>query len=109
MRGAFAWRLCSYTNADWEARKSWQSRLAEGWHEVVSVPSIELVLEENGLGESREGGGEGGGVQGELFGLENPRQLLLNLGANTNGAEQPVVGRSAWETQDGTGQGNVPG
>ena len=86
-----------------------QQRLAEGWHEVVSVSSIELVLEENGLGESREGGGEGGGVQGELFGLENPRQLVLNLGANTNGAEEPVVGRSARETQDGMGQGSVPG
>jgi hypothetical protein len=56
-----------------------QQRLADAWHEVVSVPSIQQVLEENGLGELKVRGVDGGIVQGELSGLEPERQLLLSL------------------------------
>ena len=44
-------------------------RLAELWREEVSLPSIQQVLEENGLSETKVRGVEGGGVVGELFGL----------------------------------------
>lgn len=33
-----------------------QQRLLEAWQEAVSIPSIQQVLEENGLGEPNPGG-----------------------------------------------------
>ncbi len=62
-------------------------RLAETWREEVSLPSIEQVLEENGLSDAKVRGGESGGVVGELFGLEPQSQLVLNL----DGADGPAV------------------
>jgi transposase len=56
-----------------------QRRLAEAWHEVLSVPSIQQVLEENGLGQAPPQSEAGGAVQEELFDLGNPRQLPLHL------------------------------
>jgi len=38
-----------------------QQRLAEAWHEVVSVPSIQQVLAENGLDEQKIRGVDDGG------------------------------------------------
>jgi len=56
-----------------------QQRLAEAWQEVVSLPSIQQVLEENGLGEPPARGEESGVIQGELLGREPERQLCLSL------------------------------
>src|SRR5258707_4917093 len=53
--------------------------LAEAWQEVVSLPSIQQVLEENGLGEPPARGEESGVIQGELLGREPERQLCLSL------------------------------
>jgi len=54
-----------------------QQRLMEAWHEAVSVPSIQQVLEENGLGEPTTRGVGDEVAQGELFALEPEPQLLL--------------------------------
>ena len=56
-----------------------QQRLMEAWHEAVSVPSIQRVLEDNGLGEPINQGVGGEDVQGELFGLQQEQQLVLGL------------------------------
>jgi transposase len=66
-----------------------QRRLAQDWHEVVSVPSIQQVLKENGLGQAQTGGEDGGAVQSELFALEDPPQLRLDLGGQ---ADTPTAG-----------------
>ena len=55
-----------------------QQRLKEAWQEEVSLPSIQQVLADNGLGESTSSGG-GAVVQGELFGLQQEPQLVLAL------------------------------
>jgi hypothetical protein len=88
--------------------ESIQRRLAEGWHEEVSVPSIELVLRENGLGEPPAGGAEGGAAQGELFVAEGQEQLILDLGAEANPPQEPALGSCGSETQHGVGQGSAP-
>jgi len=59
-----------------------QQRLMEAWHEAVSVPSIQQVLADNGLGEPINPGGGGEGVQRELFGLQQEPQLVLGLEGN---------------------------
>lgn len=56
-----------------------QRRLAEVWHEVLSVPSIQQVLEENGLGQAPPQSEDGGAVQKELLNFGNQQQLPLNL------------------------------
>src|SRR5256884_4179885 len=56
-----------------------QQRLLEAWQEAVSVPSIQQVLEENGLGEPTPRGVGGAGVQAELFAREPEPQLVLPL------------------------------
>ena len=66
-----------------------QQRLAEAWHEVVSVPSIQQVLAENGLGEQKGRGVDGGMVEGELFDIEEERQLFLGLDGK---GEEPGAG-----------------
>ena len=56
-----------------------QQRLMEAWHEAVSVPSIQQVLADNGLGEPIN---QGVGGEGELFGLQQEPQLVLGLEGN---------------------------
>ena len=46
-----------------------QQRLLEAWHETVSLPSIQQVLAENGLGDPSTRGVGDAVVQGELFPL----------------------------------------
>jgi transposase len=71
-----------------------QQRLAEAWQEEVSVPSIQQVLEENGLSEPTAHDPEGVGVQGELLEAEPERQLLLNLNQGADPLEEPSLGDS---------------
>ena len=85
-----------------------QRQLAEGWHEEVSVPSIELVLRENGLREPPVGGPEGGTAQRELFVAEGHHQLFLDLGAEANPPQEPPLGNPVSETQPGVGDGSAP-
>ena len=68
-----------------------QQRLAEIWREEVSLPSIQQVLEENGLSEPKVRGVEGGGVGAELLGLEPERQLVLNLDRAGGPAVEGIV------------------
>jgi hypothetical protein len=64
-----------------------QQRLVEVWQETVSLPSIQQVLEENGLGEPTTRGVGDEVVQGELFAPEPQPQLLLPLAGHD---AQPV-------------------
>jgi transposase len=86
-----------------------QQRLAQGWHEVVSMPSIQEVLEENGLGEPKVGGGEDGAVQGELFDLGNQQQLPLNLGEEADAPAGGFGELAAPDKEEGIGQSRVLG
>ncbi len=81
-----------------------QQRLVQAWHEMVSVPSIQQVLEENGLGEAKAGGGDGGAVQGELFDLGSEQQLLLNLVGDADVAAQSSRLLPAPEKENGISQ-----
>jgi len=56
-----------------------QQRLMEAWQETVSLPSIQQVLQENGLSELTALGIGDGVVQGELFAPEPEPQLVLPL------------------------------
>jgi len=65
--------------------KAIRSRLREGWHEDVSLPSIRQVLGENGL--LHEGGlyGEREADQGDLFDRDVDGQLDLDLDCDKDG------------------------
>ena len=65
-------------------------RLVESWREEVSLPSIQQVLEENGLSGPKVGGKAG--VVGDLFGVEPKRQLVLNLDGAGESAVEGMVG-----------------
>src|SRR5438477_518164 len=67
-----------------------QQRLLEAWQEAVSVPSIQQVLEENGLGEPTPWGVGGAGVQAELFAREPEPQLVLPLEGSAVQFREPV-------------------
>src|SRR5258708_30676452 len=70
-----------------------KQRLAEAWQEVVTLPSIQQVVEENGLGEPPARGEESGVIQGELLGREPERQLCLSLnGAGDERGAGPAGG-----------------
>jgi transposase len=86
-----------------------QQRLLEAWHEAVSVPSIQHVLEENGLGEPTTRGVGDEVVQGELFALEPGPQLVLPLGGHDAQPVEKVGTSSVREKQSGTGNGNAAG
>jgi len=86
-----------------------QRRLMEGWHETVSVPSIQEVLEENGLGDPGGAGAEGGAVQGELFGSEPEPQLVLPLEVPGPRSRDEVALSGQWEKEDGEAQGDSAG
>jgi transposase len=83
-----------------------QQRLLEAWHEAVSVPSIQQVLEDNGLGEPINQGGGGEGVQGDLFGLQQEHQLVLGLEGD---GTQPraELGTSSGPQQDPMAEGSA--
>ena len=81
-----------------------QQRLAQAWREVVSVSSIRQVLEENGLGKQEAGATHGGAVQGELFEVGDPKQLLLSLGNEADKPGQPEVRSGGPEREGGIGQ-----
>ncbi|MCG2740587.1 MAG: helix-turn-helix domain-containing protein [Syntrophaceae bacterium] len=65
--------------------KAIQSRLREGWHEDVSLPSIRQVLGENGL--LHEGGlnWQSESDQGDLFDRDGDGQLDLDLDCDKDG------------------------
>jgi hypothetical protein len=73
--------------------------LAEVWQEVVSVPSLQQVLAENGLGEPIDPGEDAAGVPSELFELEPEKQLWLRLEVGSGSSSRMVgVGRPEVET-----------
>ncbi len=85
-----------------------QQRLLEAWQEAVSVPSIQQVLEENGLDEANAGGVGGAVVQAELFALEPEPQLVLPLEGSA--VQFRAVGTdSIAERQSGTVTNNAAG
>jgi len=86
-----------------------QQRLAEAWQKDVSVPSIQQVLAENGLEEPKVRGVQGGGVPGELFGLEQEKQLVLSLDGAGDEAEEGKAGSSEPKPEGGNGNGNDGG
>jgi len=65
-----------------------QQRLAQGWNQVVCTPSIQQVLEDNGLSEAKAGAVAGAAVQTELLGLADDPQLVLDLGGDGERAGQ---------------------
>jgi hypothetical protein len=83
-----------------------QQRLLEAWHEAVSLPSIQQVLEENGLGEATSRGVDGGVVQGELFGLPQQQQLVLGLEGSGTGSREKAGGQ---EKEDALGEAKAAG
>ena len=86
-----------------------QRRLLEAWHEAVSVPSLQHVLEENGLGEPTTRGVGDEVVQGELFALEPEPPWVLPLGGHDAQPVAKVGTRSVREKETGTGNGNAAG
>jgi len=86
-----------------------QPRLLEAWHETVSLPSIQQVLEENGLGEPTSSGIGDGTVQGELFASEPEPQLVLPLNGPPAPCGEQVGAGSTRETQNATGNTNAVG
>ena len=86
-----------------------QQRLLEAWHEAVSVPSIQAVLEENGLGEPTTRGVGDEVVQGEFFALEPELQLVLPLDGPAAQSREQVGAGSARATPSGTGDGHAAG
>ena len=80
-----------------------QQRLKEAWHEEVSLPSIQQVLADNGLGESTSRSGRGTGVQSELFGLQQEQQLVLGLAGDGIQPTKEVGASSGQEKATATG------
>src|SRR2546429_4104151 len=75
---------------DWSSDVCSSDLLLEAWQEAVSVPSIQQVLEENGLGEPTPRGVGGAGVQAELFAREPEPQLVLPLEGCAAQFREPV-------------------
>jgi len=90
-------------------REAIQQRLLEAWHERVSLPSIQQVLAENGLGAPTTGGAGDEVVQGELFALESQPQLLLPLAGDDAQPVEKVGTSSVREKESGTGNSNAAG
>jgi transposase len=86
-----------------------QQRLSEAWQEMVSVGSIQQVLEENGLGEESAREVHGGPVQGELFNLEQEQQLSLHLGENGDNAGEEMARRTQPQEENEIANGPSPG
>src|ERR1700745_1320991 len=79
-----------------------QQRLLEAWQEAVSVPSIQQVLEENGLDEANAGDVGGAVVKAGVFAREPEPQLVLPLEGSAVQFREPVSTRSIAERQSGT-------
>jgi hypothetical protein len=79
-----------------------QQRLAEDWHEVVSVPSIQQVLAENGLDEPIAPRAEAGAVQSELFEPAPDKQLCLRLESDSGG-QSPRTGIGSPKVEKASG------
>ena len=79
-----------------------QQRLADGWQEEVSVPSIQQVLSENGLDEPLAPEGDAAAVQSELFEPPPDKQLSLRLESGS-GNRSPSTGSSSAEVEKGSG------
>jgi transposase len=79
-----------------------QRRLAQDWHEVVSVPTIQQVLAENGLGEPIAPRGDAAAVQSELFEPPPDKQLCLKLESGS-GDRSPSTGSGSSEVEQGSG------
>jgi hypothetical protein len=87
-----------------------QQRLAEAWQEEVSVPSIQQVLAENGLGDPIASEGDAAAVQSELFEPPPDQQLSLRL-ERGSGDRSPSTGSSSTEVEKSSGSqpGQAPG
>ena len=86
-----------------------QQRLLEAWRETVSLPSIQQVLGENGLGEPTPGGIGDAAVQGELFAPDPAPQLVLPLDGPAAPSREPISAESMQERQSATGNSHAPG
>lgn len=87
-----------------------QRRLGQDWHEVVSVPSIQQVLAENGLGEPIAAEGDAAAVQSELFEPPPDKQLCLKLESGSGGRSSSAEsGRSEVEKGNGSQPSQAPG
>ncbi len=69
-----------------------QQRLSQGWQEEVSLPSIQQVLEENGLRPAQARDEERAAIQAELLPPEPERQLCLGLDGVVGGGGQGLAG-----------------
>jgi hypothetical protein len=79
-----------------------QQRLAEAWQEEVSVPSIQQVLAENGLGEPVAPEGDAAAVQSELFEPPPEKQLCLQLESGSSD-RSPSTGSGSSQVEKGSG------
>jgi transposase len=89
-----------------------QQRLVEGWGQRVSLPSIQQVLEENGLQAPPVRVPERETFQGELFEAESDRQLPLRLepAGEESGAGEPGNGPpNEHRDEEGAASGEEPG
>jgi transposase len=86
-----------------------QQRLVEAWREEVSVPSIQQVLEENGLSEPAVRGVSEPEAQAELFSLEPDRQLNLSLNGGGGQAVESSERTSEPEASRDLGKANALG
>ena len=68
-----------------------QRRSAQDWHEIVSMPSIQQVLAENGLGEPIAPGSDAAAVQSELFAPPPDKQLWLSLESGSGDQSQSTA------------------
>lgn len=89
--------------------ESIQQRLQEAWHEEVSLPSIQQVLVENGLGEPTPGGVGDAVIQGDLFAKDPEPQLVLLLDSPASQSKEPVGTGSIGEKQSATGDSSAAG
>ena len=89
--------------------KGIEQRLLETWQEAVSVPSIQQVLAENGLGEPPPKGVGDTAVQGELLAFQPEPQLMLPLEGSAAQSREQVGAGSARAAQSGTGEGHAAG
>lgn len=85
-----------------------QQRVAAVWREVVSLPSIQQVLEENGLSEQTFHGVDGGPIQGELFNPDPERQLWLNLNSPGDQTGEQRIESSGQEREEANGHSCEP-